>query len=237
VEISLCLLTLNEKQGCVVDVPKLPRTCFKEIFCVDGGSTDGTIEYLKEEGIPVYKQPKPGLNAAHFHAFDICKTEAVVFFHPKKTISTEYLKPFKKLFEDGYQLVIGSRMIKGGHNEEDSRFIRIRKWSTLMFAVVSAAMWRRNGNMIWDTTHGFRGITKKAFNKMKISKKGSTIDGETIINAYKLRLPRVEFPTEELPRTYGKTHFSTFSGGLSYLRLLFGEIFFPHIRFKKEEIF
>lgn len=236
-EISLCLVTLNEKNGCTADVPKLPRAYFKEIFCVDGGSTDGTVEYLEGEGIPVYKQPKPGLNAAHFHAFDMCKTEAVVFFHPKKTIPPEHVKFFKKLFEEGYELIIGSRMIKGGHNEEDNHFIRIRKWSTLMFAIVSSVMWRRNGNMIWDATHGFRGITKKAFRKMKISERGATIDGEAVINSYKLRLPRVEFPTQESPRLYGKSHFTTFPDGLTYLRLLFGEILFPHIRFKKEDIF
>lgn len=52
-KVSLCLIVWNELQGCQLDVPKLPRDAFDEIFAVDGGSTDGTIEYLESQGIKV----------------------------------------------------------------------------------------------------------------------------------------------------------------------------------------
>ena len=58
VKISLCLLVWNELEGCKIDVPNLPRDSFEETYAVDGGSTDGTVEYLESQGIPVYRQPK-----------------------------------------------------------------------------------------------------------------------------------------------------------------------------------
>ena len=39
--ISLCLITWNEIQGCKHDIPLLDKKQFEEIYCIDGGSTDG----------------------------------------------------------------------------------------------------------------------------------------------------------------------------------------------------
>jgi len=50
---TLCLIVWNELEGCRLDVPKLPRNDFYEFIAVDGGSTDGTVEYLESQGIAV----------------------------------------------------------------------------------------------------------------------------------------------------------------------------------------
>jgi len=49
--ISLCLLTWNEIHGCQQVIPNLPQGLFSDVFALDGGSTDGTIEYLTSAGI------------------------------------------------------------------------------------------------------------------------------------------------------------------------------------------
>ena len=54
-KIALCLITWNEIDGVRHDVPMIDRSKFDQIYCIDGGSTDGTVEYLKESGIPVLK--------------------------------------------------------------------------------------------------------------------------------------------------------------------------------------
>jgi hypothetical protein len=63
--LSLCLLTWNEVDGCRIDVPRIARDDYEEVFAVEAGSTDGTVEYLIERGIPVHKQPRPGYNQAY----------------------------------------------------------------------------------------------------------------------------------------------------------------------------
>ena len=50
---SLVLLTLNEIVGCKLIIPRIDKSIFSELICIDGGSTDGTIEYLRDEGFKV----------------------------------------------------------------------------------------------------------------------------------------------------------------------------------------
>src|SRR3990172_981281 len=120
-KISLCLLVWNELEGCKLDVPKLPRDVFDEIYAVDGGSTDGTVEYLQSQDITVYTQPKNGLNAAYVHANDMSNCDAVVVFFPKATTPTEDLRRFRPLFDQGYQLIIASRQFKGWSHDAFTR--------------------------------------------------------------------------------------------------------------------
>jgi hypothetical protein len=58
--LTLCLLTLNELEGCRHDVPNVPFEAFDEAFAMDGGSSDGTVEYLQQRGITVFRQEKKG---------------------------------------------------------------------------------------------------------------------------------------------------------------------------------
>jgi glycosyltransferase involved in cell wall biosynthesis len=220
-KISLCLVVWNELQGCKLDVPVLPLDEFDEVYAVDGGSTDGTIEYLESQNITVHKQPKKGLNAAYVHANDMSTGDAVVVFFPKATTPVEHLKKFRPLFEQGHDLVVASRQIVGSVNEEDVNLLRPRKWAVKGLAYLASLLWRREGNLILDVLHGFKGWKKNAFNDMDVLDHGLSIDIEMVVRTYKLRMSRVEFPTAEVSREYGDTHFKIWPTGkklLAYLR-------------------
>jgi glycosyltransferase involved in cell wall biosynthesis len=224
VKISLCLLVWNELEGCKLDIPRIPRERFDEIYAIDGGSTDGTVAYLESLGIPVYRQPKKGLNAAYIHAAERSTCDAVVVFFPKGTYPTADLLEFRPLLEAGHDLVIASRNIAEGKNEEDGRRLKPRKWAGLALAVVSAIVWRREGPFVRDVLHGFKGFTISAFNKMAPLDYGLSIDIEMVVRAYRLRLKRVEFPTREIPRFYGQTHFRFFPSGFKLAKYLWHEL-------------
>ena len=223
-KISLCLIVWNELQGCQADVPKLPRDEFDEIFAVDGGSTDGTVEYLESQGIPVYRQPKRGLNAAYVHANEMATGDALVVFFTKGTLPTDDLRKFRPFFEQGYELIIASRQTLGSVNEEDEHFLRPRKWAVLGLAAVAAIVWRREGDWVRDVLHGFKGWKRSAFNRMKILDVGLSIDIEMVVRAYKLHIPRIEFPTREVSRGYGETHFKIWPTGKRLLAYLWFEL-------------
>lgn len=225
--ISLCLLTRNELAGCRHDVPLIDRLLFDEIYAVDGNSTDGTVEYLESQAIPVYQQPRKSLNAAVAHAFDRCTTDAVILFHPKGTIDPVYLRQFAVHFERGVDLVVASRVIRGGRNEEDSQFLKPRKWFVLSLAVLAAALFRRQGAMIWDVLHGFRGMRVASFRLLNCSPVGVSTDLEMVSRAYKKRLTRIEFPVTERPRAHGSTHFPALPTGWALLRYLMHESLRP----------
>jgi len=223
-KVTLCILTMNEILGCKNDLPRIPKDLFDEVYAVDGGSNDGTIEYLTSLGIPVYIQPKRGLNAACVYAFEKCTTDALVFFHPKGSVPVSDLGKFRPMFEQGNDLVIASRNIKGAYNEEDGKFLKPRKWFVVCLALLSAALFHREGPLVWDVLHGFRGMTVKGFRKINPSDYGVSIDLEMVSRCYRKRLKRVEFPTTETSRLAGTTHFKALPTGWELLKYLAREI-------------
>ncbi|KKR12041.1 MAG: Glycosyltransferase, group 2 family protein [Candidatus Wolfebacteria bacterium GW2011_GWC2_39_22] len=226
-KISLCLLTFNEIAGCKNDIPLLKKYFdkFDEIYTIDGGSKDGTIEFLKEEGIPVHIQPTRGLNAACHFAVEKCTTDAVIFFHPKGTIPVEDTLKFRELFEAGNDFVIGSRIIKGAVNEEDKQFLKPRKWFVMGLAMLSATLFKRENKILWDVLHGFRGVTLEGYKKMGLKDEGMvTIDIEMVSRSYKAKIKSIEFPTTECPRIAGETHFKAIPTGIKILKYIKREI-------------
>jgi len=217
------LLVLNEKEGCKLDVPKIPYDQFDEVYAIDGGSNDGTVAYLESEGIPVYRQTKIGLNAAYIQAVDMSTCDAVVVFFPKGTSTIEDLLKFRPLLEAGYDVVIASRNIEGGRNEEDDRFLKFRKWSVLALAMLAALIWRREGYFVRDVLHGFKGFTVSAFRRIAPFDYGLSIDIEMIVRSYRLRLKRTEFPTKERNRPFGQTSFRFFPTGVKLVKYLWHE--------------
>jgi glycosyltransferase involved in cell wall biosynthesis len=222
--VSLCLLVWNELEGCKIDVPHLPRDQFEEIYAIDGGSTDGTSEYLEAMGIPVYGQTKRGLNAAYHAAYERSHCDALVVFFPKGTTPPEDVLKFRPLFEAGCALVVASRNIRGARNEEDGSWFKPRKWSVLSLALLTAAIWRREGRLIRDILHGFKGFTREGFARMNPSDQGLSIDLELAVRSYRLRLKRAEFPTREVVRAHGQTRFKAIPTGKKLLGFLWAEL-------------
>ena len=223
-KIALCLLTWNEIDGCHYDVPRLKIDAFDEVFSIDNGSTDGTVNYLESQGITVFHQDLPTYNGAYFSAFNHCISEALVFFHPKGSINPDETLKFRSYFEQGYDLIVASRIINGSVNEEDVKILRPRKWFVMFLGLLAKMLWKREGNTIFDVLNGFRGMRREAFYAMKPLQRGVTIDLETVVRAYRKHLPRIEFPVCEQHRLSGNTHFKALPTGKKLLMYLGAEL-------------
>lgn len=205
-------------------MPKVNLSDFDEVYLIDGHSIDGTQDYYKKLGILVYEQEIKGLGGATFEARKRCATEAMVFFHPDGNVDHKDLSKFRRYFEEGADLVIPSRMIKGAYNEEDDKVIKLRKWANIVFVGVANLLWGSQNCRISDPTNGFRGITVKAYDKLKLDAADLTIDYQMVIRALKAKLRVAEFPTKEGKRLHGETKFRSLPTGLAELRTILREV-------------
>ena len=80
--IDVILLVLDEIEGLKVTVPRIPRHRFHRVFAIDGGSSDGSVEYLREQGIRVLGQSRRGRGEAFRLGVASSEADGFVFFSP-----------------------------------------------------------------------------------------------------------------------------------------------------------
>jgi len=222
-KITLVILTRNEIQGVTAVVPKILREAVDEILAVDGGSTDGTREAFESKGIRVLPQTSPGRGEAFRLAVEKSEGDVLIFFSPDGNEDPADIPKFKKYFEEGADIVIASRMMKGSHNEEDESSFPIRKWVNQAFGLIANLFWNRSGKFVTDTINGYRAIKKEVFRELKLDGPGYTIEYQMSIRALKHKKKIVEFPTYESGRI-GPGGSPSLITGIAFIKCLWREI-------------
>ena len=229
--IALVILVLNERECLEIVFPKIPKIgatlAYDQIFAIDGGSTDGTKEFLESKGLQVIHQE--GLGKGRGSAFHLAiskiSADAYIFFSPDGNESIEDLTRFREYLNDGADIVIASRMMTESVNEEDKNIIKLRKWANLTFNWLANLIFLKKGSKITDSINGYRAITKDAFIKLNLDSKDYTIEYQMTIRALRSSMNIIEFPTIEGERVAGKTGAPSIPTGLRFLRLLLKECF------------
>tara|TARA_Y100000031_G_C8249247_1_gene399658 strand:+ start:3553 stop:3846 length:294 start_codon:yes stop_codon:yes gene_type:complete len=76
------MTTINEVVGMKAIMPNVDDNLFDQIIVSDYQSTDGTIEWAKQQGYLVVNQQKPGLRNAFIEALPYVEGDIVVTFSP-----------------------------------------------------------------------------------------------------------------------------------------------------------
>lgn len=224
-KIALIIFTRNELENSKLIYTKIPKKIVDNIYIIDGNSTDGTQNFWKKKKIKVFGQKLPGVGGAYESAFRNTKEDALIFFHPDGNMNPNDIKKFVDLLKKGNDFIIASRMIKGAKNEEDSSFLKPRKWFNQTIVLMANICWSKNGNFCTDPTQGYRAFTRKAHNKLKIkSYPPNSTDYLQIIRALKKNVKITEFPTIEKARVHGETTFPALKTGLNQLSTFVNEL-------------
>jgi glycosyltransferase involved in cell wall biosynthesis len=221
---ALVLLTFNEIEALPKIFDKIPLDAADEVFAVDGGSQDGTVEFLKSKGVRVVGQPRRGRGCAFSVALDSTDAAALCYYSPDGNEDpADIPKVFAKLEEGGYDLVVASRMSRGAHNEEDEQAIKMRKWVNLAFTFLANALWNR-GPYLSDTINGFRAVRADALRRCDCRVDGFVIEYLMSIRMMKLGLRVGEVPTYESPRLGGQSTAHSWPTGVEFTKRLLLEI-------------
>ena len=125
---TLLALTLNEIDGIKAILPQIDRSWFDQILIVDGGSTDGTIEWSREHGYDVYVQKRRGIRFAYLEVLPLIQGEVVLCISPDGNCPAEYIPQLLAKIDEGYDLVIGSRYKGGSKSEDDDVVTAFGNW-------------------------------------------------------------------------------------------------------------
>lgn len=218
---TLVILTRNEIEGVTALFDQLPLSTVDECLVIDGGSTDGTIEFFRNRGVHVIVQETKGRGEAFRIAAQEASGDHLLFFSPDGNEAPEDIPKFLKKLSEGYYLVIGSRFMPGGTNEEDHLRFPLRAWANQCFTMIANLLW---GGRLTDSINGYRAITAKAFRKLNLDGHGFVIEYQMSIRALKCRLEIAEIPTREGQRIGGKTGAPSLPTGFRFLKLLLLEI-------------
>lgn len=226
--VILCLLTYNERPCLQQIFPLIPKASpdagFDDLVAIDGGSSDGTIEFYHQNGVKVIGQSRRGRGDAFLLAFEQIKSDAYIFFSPDGNEDIADLPKFKPLLESGADLVIASRMMPGAVNEEDIHIFRPRKWANNGLNFLANTFFRKPGPYISDSINGFRALTASAARELKLDALDYTIEYQMTIRALKHKMKIVEFPTREGPRVAGETGAPSLPTGMRFLKRLWREL-------------
>ena len=234
-KIALCILTLNERECLEKIFPLIPAVSETSglscIYAIDGGSTDGTVEFYRERNVPCIVQKESfGRGGAMRTAVSQIKADAYLFFSPDGNEDPKDFPVFRKHLEEKADLVIASRMIKGARNEEDDHFFRPRKWANIAFNLLANIFFRKHGPYIYDTINGYRAVTRQAFNSMNLTASDYTIEYQMTIRAFKHKMKIKEFPTHEGNRVAGATKAPSIPTGLRFIKRFISELLFGVVR-------
>ena len=126
--VTLLAPTLNEIDGMRAIMPLIRRDWVDQILVLDGGSTDGTIEYAREQGYDVVIQEKRGLINAYRQVRKHIRGDVLITFSPDGNSVADRIPDLIAKMREGYDMVIVSRYLGGATSEDDTAMTRAGNW-------------------------------------------------------------------------------------------------------------
>jgi glycosyltransferase involved in cell wall biosynthesis len=201
--IAVIIPAYNEEHSIadvVKNVAKLSGLTYDTIV-INDSSTDNTSEKASSAGATVINLSsrlgiggavQTGFKYALEKNYDACIQADGDGQHP----ASEIPKLVRPIFNEGYDLVIGSRFVSG--TDSDTSFMR-----NLGIRIISIFLKMTTGMTVKDTTSGFRALSRKALTLFSYEYPQDYPEPESLVYAHQKGLKVVEVPTKLMSRKYG----------------------------------
>ncbi len=230
-KITLLVPTLNEISGMQEIMPRIKGEWVNQILIVDGGSTDGTVEYAKKADYQVILQKNKGIRYAYIEAMEYITGDIIITFSPDGNSIPELIPHLIVKMSQGYDMVIVSRYAKGAKSYDDDMITAFGNW--LFTSLINLIY----GSRYTDAMFMFRAYRTGLIKELDIDKDSSYAIEERFfktrvgceplisIRAAKRRLKCIDIPGDEPSRIGGERKLKIIQWGLAYMFEVFREIF------------
>lgn len=217
--------------------PKI-KTYEMNILVADDSSPDGTGDIVrnlmkKYKNINLIVGPKKGLGAAYLRAMDylVSKLKVDIMFEMDADLSHDPKKipEFLAKIDEGYDLVVGARYIKGGSIPQNWGLHRkaFSVFGNLIVRVILGRFWHH------DFTTGYRAIKRKVFEEIRLELtafRGYTFQVSFLHKAMQRGFKIGEIPFHFVDRTLGKSKIAPREYIFDLLKYIFTARFFEVLR-------
>ncbi len=213
--VSVIIPTLNEAGNIreALDTIEKSLAYPKEIIIVDGNSTDGTLEIVKDSNCRLIIEPRRGYGLALRTGMKHAKGDVVVMVDGDGTYEIEQInRLIEKMTETDAEMCMATRMYDPNKAMGFMNFLG-NKIITFCFNM----LYKQN---ISDTQSGFRAISLSAIEKVEFHENDMPFATEMLIKFTKKGFKVVEVPTSYRIRKYGKPKLKPFNAGIEILATL-----------------
>lgn len=219
--LSIVIPALNEEKTIGICVEKAKRAIKEfnidgEVVVVDNSSTDNTRELAERAGARVVRVAGRGYGAACMGGFNAARGEFIILGDADDSYNLEEIRPFFDKLKEGFDFVMGNRF-KGKIEKGAMPFLH--RYIGTPFLTWLMNWFFKTG--IGDTNCGMRGLTKKAFSRMRLKASGMEFATEMVIKASLRGLRIAEVPCNLYrDKRDRKSHLKTWSDGWRHLRFM-----------------
>ena len=229
---TLLVMTLNEVIGMKAIMPQIDRSWCDQIIIVDGGSTDGTIQWAIENGYEVHVQKQKGIRYGYFEVMPMVKGDVILTFSPDGNSLVSAIPLLIKEMKNGFDMVIGSRYLPGAGSQDDDIVTAFGNW---LFTKTVNILFKANYTDVMVILRAYRSSLVNDLDLLNegaylIPEKmfGTKISWEPLmsVRAAKMGMRIGEIPAAEPPRIGGERKLQILRWGAAYYLQFWLERFF-----------
>jgi len=234
VKTTLLVWTLNEIQGMRLVMPRVRREWVDQILVMDGGSTDGTLEFARDRGYQIYRQVRPGLRTGRAEDWKHIEGDLVVTFQPDGNCLPESLPELIQTARKGYDLVVISRYTRGARSDDDDT---VTTFGNRMFTSMINLLFRTH---FTDAMSGYRAYPRDLPHRLRLFEdesyqpferwSGVVGSWESLMSlrVAKYGLTWAEVPGSEPARIGGARKLRIFGWGFNYMGQVLKDALIEH---------
>jgi glycosyltransferase involved in cell wall biosynthesis len=220
---TLAILVLNEIEAIPQVLPRINPAWVDEIIVIDGGSTDGTIEWCESHGYRVLRQRQPGYGRGMHQVVAAAKGDIIIEFMGDGNCKPETIPLLVQKIREGYDLVIGSRYMPGAKSFDDTPITRLGNWG---FTRVINVLFRGSYH---DAMMGYRAYRKEAFQQLNLDSPGLCFPTQGSIQFARYGFKVAEVPSDEPARLGGVRKANNVRTGLELVKMIATEAYREYV--------